>query len=96
VLAVGLDDGGGRVTAIQAELSGLLESGGWYEPERRPYLPHITVARAGRRDRVKQLSLPAPPSLSVTASRVTLFRSRLSAAGARYEALSSVELVSTA
>ncbi len=96
VLAIGLDDHGGRVSAIQSELSGLLQAGGWYEPEARPYLPHVTVARAGRRDRVRQLSLPAPPSLSATTSRVTLFRSRLSAAGARYEALSSVELVSTA
>ena len=96
VLAIGLEDGGGRVGAIQAELSGLLETGGWYEPENRPYLPHITVARAGRRASVRQQSLPAPPSMSVTAWRVTLFRSRLSAAGARYEAMSSVELVSTA
>lgn len=96
VLAVELDDVQGRVGAIQAELSRLLESGGWYEPERRPYLAHVTVARAGRRDGPKPSPLPAPPPLSFSAQRVTLFRSRLSPAGAMYEALSSVSLVSTA
>ena len=102
VLAVRLSEGGGdgegvgRLSAIQAELSGLLADGGWYAPERRPYLPHVTVARAGRRERVAVSPLPAPPTLSFTATRLTLFRSRLSPGGARYEALSSVSLVSTA
>ena len=96
VLAVELTDVAGRVAAIQAELSELLESGGWYEPERRPFLPHVTVARAGRRDRVDPSPLPAPPPLSFIAPRLTLFRSRLSAGGARYEALSGVNLVETA
>ncbi len=97
VLAVELDDTPGRLSAIQTELSGLLEAGGWYEPERRTYLPHVTVARAGgRRGTVRPSPLPAPPPLSFIASRVTLFRSRLSAAGARYEVLSSVDLVGTA
>jgi len=92
VLAVELDDGQGRVSVLQAELSGLLESGGWYEPERRPYLAHVTVARAGRRERLKPSPVPAPPPLSFIAPRLTLFRSRLSPGGARYEALSGVSL----
>ncbi|HEY1521854.1 MAG TPA: RNA 2',3'-cyclic phosphodiesterase [Solirubrobacteraceae bacterium] len=96
VLAVELEDARGRLVAIQARLSGLLQAGGWYEPESRPYLPHVTVARAGRRDRVKPAALSAPPPLSFAASRVTLFRSRLSPGGARYEALSGVSLISTA
>jgi 2'-5' RNA ligase len=96
VLAVGLSDTGGRLTEIQGELSALLEAGGWYEPEPRPYLPHITAARAGRRERIAGSLLPVPPPLSFTAARVTLFRSRLNRAGARYEALCSVSLVSTA
>lgn len=95
VLAVELDDPEGRVAAIQAKLSELLESGGWYESEQRPYLAHVTVARAGRRDRPKPAPLPAPPPVSFSARRVILFRSRLSPAGARYEALSGVSLGST-
>jgi 2'-5' RNA ligase len=112
VLAVGLSEGvgprdvsehvdvashpSGSLSVIQAELSMLLTDGGWYEPERRPYLPHVTVARAGRRDRVAPSPLPDPPALSFTASSLTLFRSRLSSGGGRYEALSSVSLISTA
>lgn len=96
VLAVGLDDAGGRLTEIQAELSALLEAGGWYEPERRPYLPHITVGRAGRRERVAVSELPAPRPLPFVGERVTLFRSRLARSGARYEPLSSVSLLSMA
>jgi 2'-5' RNA ligase len=96
VLAVRLDDDHGRVAMLQGELSGLLRDGGWYEPEDRPYLPHVTVARAGRRDRVSSAPLPPPPPLFFTASRLTLFRSRLSRQGARYEALWGASLVSTA
>jgi RNA 2',3'-cyclic 3'-phosphodiesterase len=102
VLAVRLNEGTGhgggvrRLSAIQAELSELLADGGWYEPERRTYLPHVTVARAGRRDRVAASPLPDPPTLSFTAPRLTLFRSRLSRGGASYEALCTLSLVGTA
>jgi RNA 2',3'-cyclic 3'-phosphodiesterase len=96
VLAVELEEAQGRLSAIAAKLSELLEAGGWYRPERRPYLPHVTVARAGRRGRVKPTALSAPPPLSFTAPSVTLFRSRLHPGGARYEPLLRVSLVSTA
>src|SRR5207302_892374 len=46
VLAVGLEDGSRALEEIQAALTAALTAGGWYEPERRPYLPHVTVARA--------------------------------------------------
>jgi 2'-5' RNA ligase len=92
VLAVRLQDDLGRLTAIQAELSVLLQNGGWYEPERRPYLPHVTLARAGRSGRVASSPLPTPPALSFAAPRLTLFRSRLTPGGARYEALAGIEL----
>ena len=42
--------------------------------------------------RIKTPSLPAPPALEFRCSRVTLYRSRLSPAGARYEPLRIVEL----
>lgn len=91
VLAVRLAEEGGRVLQLQSHLSGQLEQGGWYVPERRPFLPHVTVARVGARTAMRPFSLPSPPPLSFPASRITLFRSRLSSGGARYEALASVE-----
>jgi 2'-5' RNA ligase len=91
-LAVRLDDSLARLGAIQATLSAQLRDGGWYEPEARAFLPHVTVARAGRQGRVSARPLASPPPLSFTGSWVTLFRSRLSPQGARYEPLTRVRL----
>lgn len=92
VLAVGLADPAGVLSAVQAQLSDALASGGWYRPERRPYLPHVTVARVRHGARVRAEPLAAPAALEFTGSRVTLYRSHLSPSGARYEPLGSVEL----
>lgn len=93
VLAVELSDDGGRLGAVQSALSEALAGGGWYRPEKRPFLAHVTVARVGRRARARRGSeLPdVPDGLSFGPTTVTLFRSRLSPAGARYEGLASVE-----
>jgi 2'-5' RNA ligase len=93
VLAVRLSDEGGRLGRAQAALSAALERGGWYVPERRAFLPHVTVARVRRGTSGLPRDPPAGPALPAFAgSGVTLLRSRLSAAGARYEALASVQL----
>lgn len=92
VLAVELRDGAGALARAQAALSNVLEAGGWYRPEKRPFLPHVTVARAGRGARVPRRALPDTPELGFEATRVTVYRSRLSRSGARYEPLGSVEL----
>ena len=92
VLAVSLDDPSGRVGEVQSLLSQELERGGWYQPESRPFLAHVTVARVAKGGRVSREPLAAPGQLRFSASTVTLFRSRLSAAGARYEALARFEL----
>lgn len=92
VLAVRLEDRDGRLSALQARLSERLQAGGWYEPERRAYLPHITAARAGRNANVRAGPVAGPSPLSFTGEHVTLFRSLLSPRGARYEALASVRL----
>lgn len=92
VLAVELVDASGGLTRIQAALSGALAGGGWYEPETRPYLPHVTVARVARGGRAPRETLPPVPSLEFPGSRVTLYRSRLFRAGARYEPLATIEL----
>ena len=39
------DDEGGRAGAVAGRLHGLLEELGVYVPEKRPWLPHVTVLR---------------------------------------------------
>lgn len=92
VLAVRLDDQGGALARLQTALSSALVAGGWYAPESRPFLPHVTVARVAKDGRVKASDLEPPPAVDMHCARVTLYRSRLGSGGARYEPLSVVEL----
>lgn len=92
VLAVELDDREAKLARAQAALSAALAAGGWYEPENRPFLAHVTVARVGPGGGTRAPELPEPPRLDFVGSRVVLYRSRLSRGGARYEALARVEL----
>jgi 2'-5' RNA ligase len=62
---------------------------GVYEPERRAWLPHVTVIRYKERPRLS----PAPPELPVFApSDAAAFVSRLHPSGAVYEVLESFPL----
>jgi 2'-5' RNA ligase len=93
VLAVSLVDPDGALARVQRVLSDALSAGGWYAPEARPFLAHVTVARVGRdARRFRPPALGELPSVEVRCARVTLYRSRLSPSGARYESLASVEL----
>jgi RNA 2',3'-cyclic 3'-phosphodiesterase len=95
VLAAELEDPDGALAAAQSALSQTLQAGGWYVPESRPFLAHVTVARVAKGARPRVQELPAPPPVVGQASRVTLYRSRLSPSGARYEPLGTVELGSS-
>lgn len=92
VLAVELADAGDGLPNVQAILSNTLQRGGWYVPEARPFLAHVTVARVPKGVRVRRHELPDPPALRLSGSTVTLFRSLLRRGGAEYEPLHSVEL----
>jgi RNA 2',3'-cyclic 3'-phosphodiesterase len=93
VLTVALtDDDEARLAAVQSALARALAAGGFYEPETRPFLAHVTVARVGRDALVRPRELPAPAPVGFTGGRVTLFASRLGKGPARYEALASVSL----
>jgi 2'-5' RNA ligase len=92
VLAVRVEDPARALTGVQSVLSAALARGGWYEPESRPFLAHVTIARVARGARVRPVSLPSPPPVYIQGGAVTLFRSRTEAAGARYERLSAVAL----
>jgi 2'-5' RNA ligase len=48
VVALELDDPSGTLGRLQSEVSAGLASEGLYEPEKRPWLPHVTVARFRR------------------------------------------------
>jgi 2'-5' RNA ligase len=95
VLAVALDDRHGELGALQQALVERLAAERWHEPEARPYLPHVTVARvrgeAGGA-RIGDAPTQAPPPLVFDGAAVTLYRSRLGSEGARYEPLSRCAL----
>jgi 2'-5' RNA ligase len=89
-----LDDEGGRGAAIAGRLHALLEQEGLYRPERRPWLPHVTVLRFRERPRLSPGTtgpgLPEPSN--ICPSDASVYLSRLSPSGARYEVLESVAL----
>jgi 2'-5' RNA ligase len=93
VLAVRLADPTGGLIRAQGTISQALAAGGWYTPEKRPFLPHVTVARVPARARLRPLELPPLPALGFNAPAVTLYRSHLQRSGARYELLRSFSLV---
>lgn len=89
LFALDLDDEEDRAVALQAAVSKALEAGRWYRPEKRPFWPHMTLARVKRRERrVPPLADdPPPPAEPFEAAVVTLYRSTLRPQGALYEPL---------
>ncbi len=79
----------GRAARIAQAAHRELERLGVYEPERRPWLPHLTVVRFRDRPRLQ----PAIPELgAVTMSGAAVYISRLRPTGAQYEVVESVPL----
>ena len=94
LFALDLEDEGGRATALQAAASAALEAGGWYRPEKRPFWPHLTLARV-KRGRAPGAADPGRGRRHRTRSRppsVTLYRSTLRPQGALYEPLARTVL----
>jgi len=89
LFALDLEDQGGRAGALQAATAGALEAGRFYTPEKRPFWPHVTLARVKRGERrVAPLPPdPPPPAEPFDAPVVTLYRSTLRPQGAVYEPL---------
>ena len=68
-------------------------AGAGFEPEKRAFRPHVTVARVPRGTRIQtREELPQPPPVEFPGAALTLYRSRLSREGARYEALARRDL----
>jgi 2'-5' RNA ligase len=86
---------------LQAGLSERLVEARLYEPEKRPFWPHVTVARVRREERGSKLPAltgkrpgPLPKNLSqlFRCVRMTLYRSELKPQGAKYTPLAQVDL----
>ena len=92
---------------LQEDVSRTFEALGAYRPEKRPFWPHVTVARVrperatggGRRRRGKPQRVERPPGElpqeivhTFDSIRVSLYRSNLRPEGAQYVSLASSDL----
>lgn len=91
------------VEGLQERLIEALTFEGLYEPEKRPFWPHVTVARVraeGRGSRRStQVKIPTGPSPTkrigwFNGVRISLYRSELQPSGPHYVPLAQVELPS--
>jgi len=89
------------VVGIQAAVSDSLEEAGFYKPEKRPFWPHLTVARVKpeKRGAKRPARLASPPGRlperaeqTFVSVRMRLYRSHLRPQGAEYESLAQLEL----
>ena len=105
-LAVAIHDEAGELAGLHAAVTGAIRESTDWEPERRRFRAHITVARTRTRTRGREprgsgarapagAGLPATPQLRFNAESLTLYRSWLSPAGARYEVLAMCGLSPT-
>ncbi len=87
--------------SLQARLREKLVAARLYEPEKRPFWPHVTVARVGREERGSKRparvskppgALPKELLRPFGGVRLTLYRSQLQPQGAQYTPLAQVEL----
>ena len=92
VLTVELGDAGGELAELQARVSDAMVQAAGYVPEKRSFLPHVTVARVRRGARPPSGDLRPPPELAFVPAALTLYRSHMRRGGARYEALASAPL----
>ena len=105
-----IDSESDETVALQAEVERRLVEGRFFEPEKRPFWPHLTVARVrperrGRGDRRRRRRPPmrveTPPGPLPEALlapffgiRLRLYRSHLRPTGAEYEPVAQLELPS--
>ncbi len=80
VVALELDDPAGALRRLQADVAAGLATEGLYEPERRPWLPHVTVARFRRPGHPFSLQNVNIDGFGVV--RMVLYSSHLERAGA--------------
>lgn len=84
-----LEDVGGKGTVAAEQLHEMLHLLGIYEPEKRRWLPHVTVLRFRERPRLRP---PVPDLGTFSPSGAAVYHSVLRPGGAQYEILESVAL----
>jgi RNA 2',3'-cyclic 3'-phosphodiesterase len=96
-LWIGVRSGADDVVRVQALVAERLEGAG-VERERRPFSPHVTLARwrdSRPSDRPRATNSSPPTIARVDVNVVTLFQSRVSSAGSTYTRLVETPLVAT-
>ena len=92
LFALDLLDADGAAGAAQASVSDALEQAGFYRPERRPFWPHVTLARVRGGRAAAPLEGAVASTEPLRASDVVLYRSWLRPSGAVYEPLARASL----
>ena len=92
VLTVEVVDGTGALLALQERVVAALVDAVGYEPDRRRFRPHVTVARVRHGAAQRRTGLLAAPEAAFAGEALTLYRSWLGGGPARYEALERVGL----
>ena len=92
LFALDLDDPDGACARLQQGVSDALEACRFYKPEKRPFWPHVTLARVKRNQRAEPLPADPPPLDPFPAPQLTLYRSTLRPQGAKYDALAKAAL----
>lgn len=91
VIAAELEEPAGRLKAIYEELAGGLEEKKVYKREKRPFFPHVTIARVRGRIKLETGEIQPEP-VKFTAVRITLYNSILKPGGAVHQPLKTVQL----
>jgi RNA 2',3'-cyclic 3'-phosphodiesterase len=98
---IALDARSEETVALQKQVEENLVAEGFYEPEKRPYWPHLTMARVrpeapGSRKpaQIRNEPHPLPEHMFrfFRPARLVLFKSHLRRTGAEYESLAELEL----
>lgn len=92
VVWIGTEQGKNEVCALQQDVVRALSSVG-YQPERRPFSPHLTIGRLRVPDDVSKAVAARFESESFIIERVVLFRSVLGPAGPVYSVLAEFPLL---
>jgi RNA 2',3'-cyclic 3'-phosphodiesterase len=92
VLCAAVADPEGALAGLQARVARGLAEAGLYTPEKRPFRAHVTVARLRPRARAPRMVEAAPEPLAFDGAALSLYRSLLHPAGARYENLAKLAM----